>query len=122
MFVGLQEEFFSNIVHLFNVGSMLGQRRSRWPSIKTVLDQCLVLKVVLVISSVAILMPSICTQWATVGLHLTVPGMRILQLSTSLLPSKKCIYFLSVGILHYLLDYTVSGYFWYLGVKKKVLD
>ena len=30
----------------------------------------------------AILMPSICTQYATVGLHLTVPGMRILQLNT----------------------------------------
>ena len=25
---------------LFNVGSMLGQRRRRWPSIKTALDQC----------------------------------------------------------------------------------
>ena len=38
----LQEDFLSNIVHLFNVGSMLGQRRKRWPSIKTALDQCLV--------------------------------------------------------------------------------
>ena len=38
----------------------------------------------LVISSVAILMPSICTQQATVGLYLTIPGMRILQLNTSL--------------------------------------
>ena len=27
--------------------------------------------------------------------------------------------FLNVGMLHYLLDYTVSGYFWYLGVKKR---
>ena len=27
-------------LHLFNVGSMLGQRRRRWPSIKTALDQC----------------------------------------------------------------------------------
>ena len=33
---------FSNIVHLFNVGPMLGQRRRRWPSTKTALDQCLV--------------------------------------------------------------------------------
>ena len=33
-------DFLSNIVHLFNVGSMLGQRRRRWPSIKTALDQC----------------------------------------------------------------------------------
>ena len=30
--------------------------------------------------------------------------------------------FLNVEMLHYLLDYTVSGYFWYLGVKKEVLD
>ena len=37
-----QEDFLSNIVHLFNVGSMLGQRRRRWLSIKTALDQCLV--------------------------------------------------------------------------------
>ena len=29
-------------------------------------------------------MPSICTQWATVGLHLTVPGMRVLKLNDSL--------------------------------------
>ena len=35
-----QEDFLSNIVHLFNAGSMLGQRRRRWPSIKTALDQC----------------------------------------------------------------------------------
>ena len=35
-----QEDFLSNIVHLFNVGSMLGQRRRRWPNIKTTLDQC----------------------------------------------------------------------------------
>ena len=34
-----QADFLSNIVHLFNVGSMLGQRRRRWPSIKTALDQ-----------------------------------------------------------------------------------
>ena len=40
----------------------------------------------LVISSVAILMPSICTQYATVGLHLTVPGMRVLKLNDSLMP------------------------------------
>ena len=33
-----QEDLLSNIVHLFNVGSMLGQRRRRWPSIKTALD------------------------------------------------------------------------------------
>ena len=26
--------------YLFNGGSMLGQRRRRWPSIKTALDQC----------------------------------------------------------------------------------
>ena len=37
-----QEDFLSNIVHLFNVGSMLVQCRRRWPSIKTALDQCLV--------------------------------------------------------------------------------
>ena len=37
-----QEDFLSNIVHLTNVGSMLGQRRRRWPNIKTALDQCLV--------------------------------------------------------------------------------
>ena len=37
-----QEDFLSNIVHLSNVGSMLGQRRRRWPNIKTALDQCLV--------------------------------------------------------------------------------
>ena len=35
-----QEDFLSNIVHLFNVGSMLAQRRRRWPSIKSALDQC----------------------------------------------------------------------------------
>ena len=29
-------------------------------------------------------MPSICTQYATVGLHLTVPGRRVLQLNHSL--------------------------------------
>ena len=40
-----QEDFLSNIVHLSNVGSMLGQRRRRWPNIKTALDQCLVLVV-----------------------------------------------------------------------------
>ena len=34
-------------------------------------------------------MPSICTQLATVGLHLTVPGMRVLQLNNSLNHSKK---------------------------------
>ena len=37
-----QEDSLSNIVHLSNVGSMLGQRRGRWPCIKTALDQCLV--------------------------------------------------------------------------------
>ena len=37
-----QEDFLSNIVHLSNVGSMLGQRRRRWPNNKTALDQCLV--------------------------------------------------------------------------------
>ena len=35
-----QEDFLSNIVHLSNVGSMLGQRRRRWPNNKTALDQC----------------------------------------------------------------------------------
>ena len=40
VFAGLQEGFLSNIVHLFNVGSMLCQRFRRWPSIKTALDQC----------------------------------------------------------------------------------
>ena len=34
--------YLSNIVHLSNFGSMLGQRRRRWPNIKTALDQCLV--------------------------------------------------------------------------------
>ena len=37
-----QEEFLSNIAHLSNIGSMLGQRCRRWPNIKTALDQCLV--------------------------------------------------------------------------------
>ena len=32
-----QEDSFSNIVHLFNVGSMFGQHHRRWPSIKTAL-------------------------------------------------------------------------------------
>ena len=36
-----QEDILSNIIHLFNVGSMLGQRRRRWPRIKTALDQYL---------------------------------------------------------------------------------
>ena len=36
------KDFLSNIVHLANVGSMLGQRRRCWPNIKTALDQCLV--------------------------------------------------------------------------------
>ena len=36
------EDILSNIAYLFNVGSMLGQRRKRWPSIKTALNQCLV--------------------------------------------------------------------------------
>ena len=35
-----QEDFLSNIVHSFNAGSMFGQCRRRWPSIKTALDQC----------------------------------------------------------------------------------
>ena len=37
-----QEDFLSNIVHFSNVGSMLGQRRSRWPNNKTALGECLV--------------------------------------------------------------------------------
>ena len=37
-----QEDFLLNIVHLSNVGSMLGQRRRRWHNIKTALDQCLI--------------------------------------------------------------------------------
>ena len=37
-----QEDFLSNIVHLSNVGSMLDQRRRRWPNIKTALGQFLV--------------------------------------------------------------------------------
>ena len=37
-----EKDFLSNIVHLSNVGSMLSQRRRRWPNIKTSLDQCLV--------------------------------------------------------------------------------
>ena len=32
-----QEDFLSNIVHLSNVGLMLGQRCIRWPNIKTAL-------------------------------------------------------------------------------------
>ena len=36
-----QEDFLSNIVHFSNVGSMLGQRRRRWPNIKTALGECL---------------------------------------------------------------------------------
>ena len=39
MFAG-KEDFLSNIVHLCNVGSMLGQRRRRWPNIKTTLGEC----------------------------------------------------------------------------------
>ena len=35
-----KEDFLSNIVHLCNVGSMLGQRRRRWPNIKTTLGEC----------------------------------------------------------------------------------
>ena len=31
----------SNMEHLANVVLMLGQRRRRWPSIKTILEQCL---------------------------------------------------------------------------------
>ena len=38
----MQEDFLSNIVHISNVGSMLGQRRNRRSSIKTALDLCLV--------------------------------------------------------------------------------
>ena len=83
VFAELQEDFLSNIVHLFNVGSMLGQRRRCWPSIETALDQCLIQ----VVS---------CNQFSgyinavnlysigNVGLHLTFPGMRILKLNTSL--------------------------------------
>ena len=41
MFAG-QEDFLSNIVHFFNAGSMLGQRRRRLPNIKTALGECLV--------------------------------------------------------------------------------
>ena len=37
-----QEDFLSNTVHFSNVVSMLGQRRRRWPNIKTVLGECLV--------------------------------------------------------------------------------
>ena len=37
-----QEDFLPNIVHFSNVGSMLGQRRRRWPNIKTALGECLV--------------------------------------------------------------------------------
>ena len=37
-----QEDFLSSIVHFFNVGSMLGKRRRRWPTIKTALGECLV--------------------------------------------------------------------------------
>ena len=35
-----KEDFLSNIVHLCNVGLMLGQRRRRWPNIKTTLGEC----------------------------------------------------------------------------------
>ena len=37
-----QEDFLSNIVHFSNVGLMLGQRRRRWPNIKTALGECFV--------------------------------------------------------------------------------
>ena len=37
-----QEDFLSNIVHFSNVGSILGQRRRRWPNIKKALGECLV--------------------------------------------------------------------------------
>ena len=39
---GGQEDFPSSIVHFSNVGSMLGQCRRRWPNNKTVLSECLV--------------------------------------------------------------------------------
>ena len=34
-----KEDFLSNIVHLCNVGLMLGQRRRRWTNIKTTLGE-----------------------------------------------------------------------------------
>ena len=36
-----QEDFLSNVVHFYNVCSMLGQRRRRWPNIETALGECL---------------------------------------------------------------------------------
>ena len=38
----LRRRTFSNIVHLSIVGSIMGQRRRRWPNINTALNQCLV--------------------------------------------------------------------------------
>ena len=37
-----QEDFLSNSVHYSNVVSMLDRRRRRWPNIKTMLSECLV--------------------------------------------------------------------------------
>ena len=37
-----QDDFPSNFVHFSYVGLMLGQRRRRWPNIKTALGECLV--------------------------------------------------------------------------------
>ena len=48
-----QDSFSSNIVHSTDVGSMLGQRRRRWSSIKTALGFVWVDQVYLVISLVA---------------------------------------------------------------------
>ena len=37
-----QEDFPTKIVHFSNVGLMSGQRRRRWPDIKTALGECLI--------------------------------------------------------------------------------
>ena len=67
---------------------MLGQRRRRWPSNKTALDQCLV---------------------RVVGLHLTVPGMRILQLNTSLSVSWRHAQHDSLASMEWMLARTGDG-------------
>ena len=40
--VSKQKVILANIVYFSNIGSMLGQRRRRWPNIKTALGECLV--------------------------------------------------------------------------------
>ena len=85
MFAG-QEDFLSNNVHLSNVGSMLGQRRRRWPNNKTALDQfhvCVVSCNQFSGYINAINLYSIGYCWPTLD-HPQIPGMRVLQLDDSL--------------------------------------